>query len=222
MMPRRFWVMTLVLAAAACARKESDEFNLASKRFNKLYAQQLDDAYVDPGMREVESLLQRVPSDSLDAPAAKQLLKRIQDGRASADQATRERALAMAQARLPPKISGSVITAPTPPVPTAPFRPPGPPDAGPPPVPNAGMSMRDFNLRFGDCFESAGPVEVTGRGTRDSFGLADTARCRAALPTMVNAVVLADGQTVLGVVPKSALTRTPVDGGTPAPPDAGG
>jgi hypothetical protein len=36
-------------------------------------------------------------------------------------------------------------------------------------------------------------------------------------------VVLADSQTVMGIVPKSALQRTLVDGGTPpAPPDAGG
>jgi len=66
-------------------------------------------------------------------------------------------------------------------------------------------------------------VEVNGRGTRDSFAMADQARCRQALPTLVNSVVLADAQTVLGVVPKSALQRTLVDGGTPpAPPDAGG
>jgi hypothetical protein len=84
------------------------------------------------------------------------------------------------------------------------------------------MSTRDFNLRFGECFEPAGPVEVNGRGTRDSFTLVDTNRCRTLMPGMANSVVLADSQTVLGVVPKTALTRTLVDGGTPAPPDAGG
>jgi len=93
-----------------------------------------------------------------------------------------------------------------------------------PAVPTAGMSTRDFNRYFGDCFEPAGPVEVNGRGPRDSFAMADSARCRQQLPTLVNSVVLADGQTVMGVVPKSALQRTLVDGGTPVPaaPDAGG
>jgi hypothetical protein len=54
--------------------------------------------------------------------------------------------------------------------------------------------------------------------------MADSARCREQLPTLVNSIVLADAQTVMGVVPKSALQRTPVDGGTPPPalPDAGG
>jgi len=86
------------------------------------------------------------------------------------------------------------------------------------------MSTRDFNRLFGECFEPAGPVEVTGRGTRDSFTMVDSDRCRRSMPGMANSVVLADSQTVLGVVPKSALSRTLVDGGTPpaAPPDAGG
>ena len=67
-------------------------------------------------------------------------------------------------------------------------------------------------------------MEVNGRGTRDSYALVDTNRCRTLLPGMANSVVLADGQTVLGVVPKTALQRVPPDAGTPAPapPDAGG
>lgn len=224
-MTRGFALMlALSLAGAGCSRKEpSPEFTRASERFNKLYAQQLDDAYLDPGMREVEALLEKVPPDSLDAAAAQQLLTRIREGRGKFEQADKDRAKAMAQARVPPTFSGSTpVSAPSPS--------PGPVvrpvvDAGTqaPSAPTAGMSTRDFNRYFGDCFEPAGPVEVNGRGTRDSFAMADQARCRQALPTMVNSVVLADSQTVLGVVPKSALHRTQVDGGTPpAPPDAGG
>lgn len=217
-------MLTLSLAGAGCSRKEpSPEFTRASERFNKLYAQQLDDAYLDPGMREVEALLEKVSPDSLDAAAAQQLLTRIREGRARFAQADKERAQAMAQARVPPTYGGSTPT-------VTPSSSPGPvarpvADGGSqaPSAPTAGMSTRDFTRYFGDCFEPAGPVEVNGRGTRDSFAMADQARCRQALPTMVNSIVLADAQTVLGVVPKSALQRTPVDGGTPpAPPDAGG
>jgi hypothetical protein len=225
-MTRGFALMlALVLAGAGCSRKEpSPEFTRASERFNKLYAQQLDDAYLDPGMREVEALLEKVPPDSLDAAAAKQLLTRIREGRARFEQADQERAKAMAQARVPPTFTGS---SPTPSPSTSPTSAARPVvvDAGTPVpgVPTAGMSTRDFNRYFGDCFESAGPVEVNGKGTRDSFAMADQARCRQALPTLVNSVVLADSQTVLGVVPKSALQRTLADGGAPpAPPDAGG
>jgi hypothetical protein len=214
--------LAAVLWTGACARKEpSAEFSRASERFNKLYAQQLDDAYLDPGMHEVEGLLQRVPPDSLDGPAAQALLKRIQEGRARMEQNARERAQASAAALTPPTISGATVGS-SPPATTAAARPAPSPDAGAPSGPHAGMSTRDFNRFFGDCFESAGPVEVTGRGVRDSFALADSGRCRSALPTMVNSLVLADSDTVLGVVPKSALQRTIPDAGAPAPSDAGG
>jgi hypothetical protein len=226
-MTRAFaWMLALSLAGAGCSRREpSPEFTRASEKFNKLYAQQLDDAYLDPGMREVEALLEKVSPDSLDAAAALQLLTRIREGRAKFEVADKERTAAMAQARVPPTFTGASAGTPMPSVtPTAAARPSADAGASTPAVPTAGMSTRDFNRYFGDCFEPAGPVEVNGRGTRDSFSMADSARCREQLPTLVNSVVLADAQTVMGVVPKSALQRTPVDGGAPAPalPDAGG
>jgi hypothetical protein len=173
-------------------------------------------------MHEVEALLEKVPADSLDAQAAAQLLARIRDNRTRLEQASSQREKALVEARTPPTFSGPSVS-PPPSSPGSPRPPPSPTqDAGPPSAPTAGMSTRDFNRMFGDCFEPAGPVEVTGRGPRDSFAMVDSYRCRTAMPALVNSLVLADGQTVLGVVPKSALQRTLVDGGPPpAPPDAG-
>ena len=223
-MTTRFLAIVLLLVLTGCARKEpSPEYTRASGLFNKLYAKELDDAYVDPAIHEVEALLEKVPPDSLDAQAAAQLLKRIRDNRTRIEQATREREAAMAGARTPPTFSGQSVS--PPPLPQTAARPPAPaaPDAGPPAAPTAGMAMRDFNRLFGDCFEAAGPVEVNGRGPRDSYAMVDSDRCRRNMPALANSVVLADSQTVMGIVPKSALQRTPVDGGTPpAPPDAGG
>ncbi len=222
-MTTRSLALVLLLVLPGCARKEpSPEYTRASERFNKLYAKELDDAYLDPAMREVEALLEKVPPDSLDAQAAGQLLTRIRDNRTRLEQSSQQREEAMAAARTPPTFSGQSVSSPPPP-PGAP-RPPPPPaqDAGPPSGPSAGMSTRDFGRLFGDCFEPAGPVEVSGRGTRDSYAMVDSSRCRSAMPALVNSLVLADSQTVLGVVPKSALQRTLVDGGAPpAPPDAG-
>ena len=224
-MTTRSLAVVLLLALTGCARKEpSPEYTRASERFNKLYAKELDDAYVDPGIHEVEALLEKVPADSLDAQAAAQLLARIRENRSRIEQATTDREKALAEARTPPSYSGqSVISLPAPPQPQGrPALPPAP-DAGPPAAPTAGMAMRDFNRLFGDCFEAAGPVEVNGRGPRDSYALLDSDRCRRAMPALANSIVLADSQTVMGVVPKSALQRTLPDGGAPpAPPDAGG
>jgi len=219
----RFLAVVLLLVVTGCARKEpSPEYTRASERFNKLYAKELDDAYVDPAIREVEALLEKVPADSLDAQAAAQLLTRIRENRTRIEQASKDREKALAAARTAPTFSGPSVSAPLSPPSSRPSAPPAP-DAGPLSAPTAGMAMRDFNRLFGDCFEQAGPVEVNGRGPRDSYTMVDSDRCRRAMPGLVNSLVLADSETVMGLVPKSALRRTLPDGGAPppAPPDAG-
>jgi len=219
----RFLAVVLLLVVTGCARKEpSPEYTRASERFNKLYAKELDDAYVDPAIREVEALLEKVPADSLDAQAAAQLLTRIRENRTRIEQASKDREKALAAARTAPTFSGPSVSAPLSPPSSRPSAPPAP-DAGPLSAPTAGMAMRDFNRLFGDCFEQAGPVEVNGRGPRDSYTMVDSDRCRRAMPSLVNSLVLADSETVMGLVPKSALRRTLPDGGAPppAPPDAG-
>ena len=222
-MTTRFLAVVLLLVVTGCARKEpSPEYTRASERFNKLYAKELDDAYVDPAIREVEALLEKVPADSLDAQAAAQLLARIRENRTRIEQASKDREKALAAARTAPTFSGPSVSAPLSPPSSRPSAPPAP-DAGPLSAPTAGMAMRDFNRLFGDCFEQAGPVEVNGRGPRDSYTMVDSDRCRRAMPGLVNSLVLADSETVMGLVPKSALRRTLPDGGAPppAPPDAG-
>jgi hypothetical protein len=221
----RFLAVVLLLGLAGCARKEpSPEYTRASERFNKLYAKELDDAYVDPAIHEVEALLEKVPADSLDAQAAAQLLNRIRTNRSRIEQAAKDREKAMANANAAPTFSGPSAFPPPTPQGTGHAAAPPPPDAGPPSAPTAGMSMREFNRLFGDCFELAGPVEVNGRGPRDSYTMVDSDRCRRAMPGLTNSIVLADSETVMGLVPKSALRRTLPDGGAPpppAPPDAG-
>jgi hypothetical protein len=223
--PRQAAVLAaIVLACAGCSRRRepSPEFSRASEAFTKLYAQRLDDAYLDPKMRDIEAQLQRVPADSLDAQAATDLLARIRDGRARMLKIQEDTQAASAAARTPPTVGLA------PRDPPAPGTSPGgtPPDAGPgePVQPTAGMPVAEFNRRFSDCFQIVGPVTVTGvgGGQRDSYELLDSSRCRAAHPTFVDAVVIADGQSLMGVVPKSALVQVAPPAGTPPAPVAGG
>lgn len=223
-MTTRFLAVVLLLVVTGCARKEpSPEYTRASERFNKLYAKELDDAYVDPAIREVEALLEKVPADSLDAQAASQLLTRIRENRARIEQTSTDRDKALAAARTAPAFSGqSVSPPPAPPQGASRPAPAVAPDAGPPSAPTAGMPMREFNRLFGDCFEAAGPVEVNGRGPRDSYAMVDSDRCRRTMPALANSVILADSEAVMGIIPRSALRRTLADGGAPpAAPDAG-
>jgi hypothetical protein len=223
---RKLAVLAAVaLACAACNRRRdpSPEFSRASEAFNKLYAQRLDDAFLDPRMREIEALLQRVPPDSLDAQAAGDLLGRIREGRARMQKAQDEAQAASASARTPSTVSLSPREPPPEPAPrpsvTAAA---APPDAGTEPAiqPTAGMSMADFNRRFADCFQIAGPVTVQGLGQRDSYELMDVSRCRTAHPGFADAIVVADGQSVYGVISKSQLIQAPAPGPSPGP-DAG-
>jgi hypothetical protein len=217
----------LVLSCTGCSRHRdpSPEFSRASESFNQLYAQRLDDAFLDPKMREVEALLQRVPANSLDAQAAADLLSRIREGRARMQKALDDAQAAAAAARTPSTVSNAPREPSTEPAPKLTVVPP--PDAGPPEAlqPTAGMPLAEFNRRFADCFQIAGPVDVQGAGARDSYELVDVSRCRTEHPRFMDAIVVADGQAIIGVVPKSALVRPPPpppvqDGGAGAPAPA--
>jgi murein DD-endopeptidase MepM/ murein hydrolase activator NlpD len=75
-----------LLAALAllpgCRPNTSAEYAEAHRLFSQLYATHLDAAYARPEMDRVVSLLQAVPDKSVDAVAARELLARIEAGRA--------------------------------------------------------------------------------------------------------------------------------------------
>jgi len=212
----------LVLAPAACRRDSgpSAEYEEAARRFRALYAQKLDAAYLDPQVGEIEAQLQRVPADSLDANGARELLQRIQQGRERMQSQSSARDKAISAAReIPPGTSMPTLTPPEPP------RKPEAPDAGPPDAgltgPQAGTAASELVAGFRGCFRRGAPIEVQGRGMRETWELADRTSCRLEYPGHVDVVLLIEQGRVLTLLPRSAIrtVAVTVDGG-PAPQPA--
>jgi hypothetical protein len=212
----------LVLAPAACRRDSgpSAEYEEAARRFRSLYAQKLDAAYLDPQIGEIEAQLQRVPADSLDANGARELLQRIQQGRERMQSQSSARDKAISAAReVPPGTSMPTLTPPEPP------RKPEAPDAGPPDAgltgPQAGTAASELVSGFRGCFRRGAPIEMQGRGMRETWELADRTSCRLEYPGHVDVVLLIEQGRVLTLLPRSAIRTVTVtaDGG-PAPQPA--
>ncbi|MFP2908962.1 hypothetical protein ACLESD_28755 [Pyxidicoccus sp. 3LFB2] len=211
------FALLLALAPAACRRDSgpSAEYEEAARRFRSLYAQKLDAAYLDPQIGEIEAQLQRVPADSLDATGARELLQRIQEGRARMQEAASARDKAVATAReIPPGTSMPTLTPPEPP------REPEAPDAGPPDAgltgPQAGTLASEMVAGFRGCFQRGPPINVEGRGMRETWQMADRTSCRLEYPGHADVVLLVEQGRVLTLLPRSAIRteRIPVDGGT--------
>ncbi|WP_044890916.1 hypothetical protein [Myxococcus hansupus] len=218
----------LTLAPTACRRTPpapSAEYEEAARRFRALYSQKLDEAYLDPGVGEIEAQLQRVPADSLDAEGARELLQRIKEGRQRMEAAALEREKAVASAReLPP---GSYV-APTNDEPAAAPAPAQPPDAGPEDAgtgngPQAGTAASELIAGFRGCFQRGAPIDVQGRGMRETWQLADRTACRLEYPQHQDTFLLIEEGKVLTLLPKSAVNMVPskADGGPAPATDAG-
>ena len=216
-------VFTLLIALmpAACTKSPgppSPEFEQARQRFSKLYAQKLDEAFLDPAMDDIETQLQSVPTGSIDAQPAKELLQRIREGRERMQAAEQEKADAVASAREVEDFQVDPSVRVPPPV----EQPPAPsatPDAGvgPGAGPVAGSPASELSFGYQRCFRRAEPVNVDGKGQRDAWELEDRLTCRQAYPSFVEQILLIEDAKVLAVLPKSAIRVTYVgpDGGPP-------
>ncbi|SEK80992.1 hypothetical protein SAMN05444354_102407 [Stigmatella aurantiaca] len=218
--------LLLVLSPVACreAAKPSAEYEQAHQRFSKLYAQQLDRAYLDPQMTEIEAQLEGVPSESLDAQSARELLQRIRDGRKRMESSQEDTEAAVASARQFDDFPSSPredTPAPPPPAAPAPVD-AGAPDAGPQQGPVEGSPASALGSGYQGCFRRGETINVTGRGMRESWELADRFSCRQAYPRFANQLVLVEDGRVLSVLAKSLTRLVPTgpDSG-PAAPDAG-
>lgn len=209
----------LAAAVAACTRsapKSDASFEKAQRLYQQLYAVQLDDAYGDPKMDQVATLLGTVDPDSADGPSAKAMLHSIEAGRATLAKEREARAKMAATASQGIKainLDPDRILAAS-----------APPDAGPPPdAYGAGASLAELNATTGGCL--VGQESFTERGTGKTgvvYRLSGSAACASALPGFVGqAVLVSEGRLYRRLDDATLPKPLPPQQATPAGLDAG-
>lgn len=219
---KTLFAVAVALSLAACKKPQpSQDFADASQKFAALYGQKLDEAYADPQMDPILDQLKKVPADSLDADAAKQLISRIETGRAQ-QRANQEKLAAASKAALTPTAmpnfgGGTAQVQQQPQV----QQPETAQDAGMAQnraiAPRPGMTSAEFEKSFGDCFDYGPTIYLGGAGTgpADSRTLKDLNRCKDLLPGFESRYVLFQNGAVVTIMDKSAIQSVTVgaDGG---------
>ena len=202
-----------VLMVSGCARKSqpSEQYAQAHQLFSKLYAAQLDDAFGDPAMAQVDALLRQVSQDSSDWRAAKELARRIEDGRKRLREAEAARKTAAAQAAAP--VPYQRMTPETPAQRAAAAE--GADAGSSQPVPH--LALAEFTARFSGCFQQGSDkINVVGKGMFDTWELKDIANCRDRHPGFDQLYVLTSSSEVFMTVAKNLVHYEVGDAGTPA------
>lgn len=199
-----------VLMVSGCARKSqpSEQYAQAHQLFSKLYAAQLDDAFGDPAMAQVDALLHQVSEDSSDWRAAKELARRIEEGRKRLREAEVARQTAAAQATAPVPYQRMTPQAPAQSAAAAQA------DAGAS-QPSPHMALAEFTARFSGCFQASDKVNVVGKGMFDSWELKNIANCRDRHPGFDQQYVLTDANEVFMTVAKNLVHYEVTDAGSP-------
>jgi hypothetical protein len=211
----RTWLAACVLAfAASCARYSGPPdpgFAKAHDLYQQLYVSELDEAYGDPRMDDVVSLLLNVHKRSVDSPSAQALLHAIEHGREELAKAHVEREKLQ-------KAAEEIVAASTTTI--DPSRVLAQPDAGPVQDPyGPGASIAQINKDSGGCLVSSEPFHETGTNhTGTLYRMAPNPVCRDKLPGFVGQVVMvSDGKMYRRVmesdVPKPAQPAGAPDGG---------
>src|SRR5262249_32792866 len=106
-----------LIGSLGCHRQKapSQEFASANRLFVRVYAEKLEDAYLDPRMAQVEQLLNEVAAESADYAAAQELLGRIRTGREKAQAELNARRAAVGLASTPVQMTSGPTSNPRPP-----------------------------------------------------------------------------------------------------------
>jgi hypothetical protein len=183
-------------------------YEQASRIYQQLYAQKLEDAYGEPQMDEVVSLLHRVDAHSIDVPAAQALLTTIEDGRARFEAAREERestASAAVHTGMQSSLDPSAVLA-------------SGRDAGPRQDPyGPGASIADLNSTTGGCLVAGEAFHENGTDLKGTiYRLSPSPACNDKLAGFVGQAALVMDGKLYRRVSESEVAKPP----PPAPPPA--
>lgn len=186
MRPRWTAVALCLAIPVACSRSPgpSAEYVTARQKHAALVASHPGDAALQPGISEVLDLLARVPEDSPDAPAARELRSRILAEREALEDQAAQREEILERATVAPAWSEAQGA--------------GAVAARPGPV-AVGMSAAEFHEHHAACFErQAGEYRVVNSGGEprpaEAWAPLSSEECRARTAAVSgNLVLLADG-----------------------------
>jgi hypothetical protein len=196
--------------------QSSPEYTEASGSYTTLTATMGDDAYADPGMSRIESLLFNVPPESLDATAARELLAKIGQERArvAAEAAAHKKALEDA--------TKPTVMPDSPPSNEAPEKPVA---AGPVHV-GIGMTTDEVSRAGGECFHYTQTLTVRNANGSEVDGViwerGDAARCQEAFPDLSGRMLVFESNKLVQIIDKSQIRHEVLDASvaTPAPAPA--
>jgi hypothetical protein len=225
-------VVYSLFALTACNKpKPSTDYADAQAKWDSLTSHKGDDAYTDPEMDTVVSMLDRVPATSSDAAKAAELKGKIASERARVAEDTKRRAADMAVLKAPvPTIPDSPNVAPTPP-PVEKPKEDAVADSGQPQV---GLAYDEFVKKYGACFSEGEMITVSNMNVKArAFSLVTSDDCTKKHGAFSTKWILFSEGKIIGMVPKDTVkqvTATPPGaadaGAAPAPggaakPDAG-
>ncbi len=196
------------LALAGCRKpKPSLEYTEAKGLHSTLVAKHGDDAYADPEMDRVVELLAKVPAESLDNAAARELEGFIASERKRiADEAAAHERI-MNSVERPPDVTGTTASAPR--LPDE-GQPESPADAGAASSePQVGMTVEEVRRLTQECFVSAGTIKIKRgeqqQGDGEMFERVDSGNCRFRYPRHADRVLVFESGKMMGTYDRSQL-----------------
>lgn len=208
-------VVALCVLAGCRKPGPSPQYAEAQGSYDIAIARMGDDAFFDPEMERIKTLLSQVSPKSTDVAAAQALRAKIDTETARAKKEREDRAAGAAAMNRPLRVD----------VPPLPVEPAPQPAAAPPPVnvdpvvdageggPSfaAGAPFQPVQAKFGTCLQQNGELRIQGDGPRGGvvtrYDLKDLQGCINSLPQLKGSMLLVRDGKIVQISPVTAIEQ---------------